>query len=432
MGVQWKRRRNAKPVQLAPEDLLAKDATLQGKPIGKMYAVATKLSMERVEKQWNRYCEFMKKDSLECLRQCSAEQKTGQQPDDYVGKEVADYIDGPLREEHDLDLSVHPFPRSRFSLANIDDLLVILHYQWAFDTATFPHERQRAQLSLLLLMIAYTSSRPGALIESESLRGSNEALCYKNVRVLVIKNPYEPDYNMIVMEVTSRYGKEESRNLSTTYLFHERDDNLAICPILQFLALAFADNAFEAEVINSLEDIFRLNVKAPRNSLQLKWKHSWQDTPIFRHAVCTLDGIRISSDKALQYSTIPLPNTYGDLDSPPALVRYSPLTVLDEELLMQSTMSRQLRSVIRYQDILDRISFYVTTSQSAKMKNVEGTDIYHRYSQLCRNLASKRQFLRSSKLVDIGREFFSTIDTIEIERQLSGQLTLHLANDLAS
>ena len=42
---------------------------------------------------------------------------------------------------------------------------------------------------------------------------------------------------------------------SKTYIFHE-DDNLTLCPILQFLALAFADDAFEAPNIKSPEHIF--------------------------------------------------------------------------------------------------------------------------------------------------------------------------------
>jgi len=114
------------------------------------------------------------------------------------------YIDGPLQDEYDLDLSVRSKP-----VMSVDDLLVVLHYHWALDTATFPHERQRVQLALLLLMIAYTASRPGALVESGCLRGSNEVLYYKDIRLLVIENPKEPGHNLLVMEVTLLFMKGE-------------------------------------------------------------------------------------------------------------------------------------------------------------------------------------------------------------------------------
>ncbi|KAI9854148.1 MAG: hypothetical protein M1813_001355 [Trichoglossum hirsutum] len=50
-------------------------------------------------------------------------------------------------------------------------------------------------------------------------------------------------------------GKQGSR---PKFMFHERDDNLAFCPILYVLALAFADNAFASEWINCLEDLGHL------------------------------------------------------------------------------------------------------------------------------------------------------------------------------
>ena len=89
---------------------------------------------------------------------------------------------------------------------------------------------------------------------------------------------------------------------SKTYIFHE-DDNLALCPVLQFLALAFADDAFEAPNLKSPEHIFQLKVEHPRESLQLRWKDSMLETPIFRRAVRTPSGIRTSINKALTYDS---------------------------------------------------------------------------------------------------------------------------------
>jgi hypothetical protein len=59
-------------------------------------------------------------------------------------------------------------------------------------------------------------------------------------------------------------------------------------------------------------------------------------------------------------------------------------------------------------------------SQYGKIKNAERTEIYRHYIQLSSSLYNKKQTLRSSKLENIRRKFFSIIDTIEIEQQLSG------------
>lgn len=90
---------------------------------------------------------------------------------------------------------------------SVEDLLVALHQLWAFNGSAFPIERQRVQVSLLLLMIAYTSSRPGALVEASSASGSNECLTYNDVRLLVIPNPEEPIRNVVIMEITLLYTK---------------------------------------------------------------------------------------------------------------------------------------------------------------------------------------------------------------------------------
>ncbi|KAI9785817.1 MAG: hypothetical protein M1816_008209 [Peltula sp. TS41687] len=115
---------------------------------------------------------------------------------------------------------------------------------------------------------------------------------------------FEIGNNVMVMEidVVLMKGKRNKGN-PTTYVIHEQDDNLAFCPIIHFLAIAFADNAFDSEKISKPEDIYNLQVPTNLNSIQIKWKPDMQDKPIFRRATRTADGIRISLDKALAYDT---------------------------------------------------------------------------------------------------------------------------------
>ncbi|KAN0071789.1 Protein of unknown function (DUF3435) domain containing protein [Elaphomyces granulatus] len=159
-------------------------------------------------------------------------------------------------------------------VVSVEDLVTILHYHWCLDNASNP---------LLMLFITYTT---GALIESGCLRGSNDTLCYKDIVLRVVPNPYQLDRHVLVMEVALLFMKGK-RN-KTAYIFHERDDNLALCP---------------ARGINSVEDVLRIQVTAPRNCLHLKWKPHMLNIPVFRQAIHTAEGIRIFPDKALPRGT---------------------------------------------------------------------------------------------------------------------------------
>ncbi|KAB2570183.1 hypothetical protein DBV05_g11146 [Lasiodiplodia theobromae] len=114
---------------------------------------------------------------------------------------------------------------------NVDDIFLILHHHWVVDSSIFPDERQRLQLAFLLLLSAYTATRPGALVYSATDRkkqrehyigwendGSEEdermdytaeevkTLCYEDVTLLLLPNP-QADRDILVMEVTLKYTK---------------------------------------------------------------------------------------------------------------------------------------------------------------------------------------------------------------------------------
>lgn len=97
---------------------------------------------------------------------------------------------------------------------------LVLHHHWALDTATFPDGRQRLQIAFLILISAYTATRPGALVyvarnnkeqrrsrtsedsadddEIESVNEENDnmmdgeevkTLCYEDVALITLPNP---------------------------------------------------------------------------------------------------------------------------------------------------------------------------------------------------------------------------------------------------
>ncbi|KAF2455599.1 hypothetical protein BDY21DRAFT_68448 [Lineolata rhizophorae] len=73
--------------------------------------------------------------------------------------EINNDINRPLTEEHGLDAATKERP-----IIYIDDVFLVLHHDSARDTSTFPDPRQQLQLAFLILLCAYTASRPDALV----------------------------------------------------------------------------------------------------------------------------------------------------------------------------------------------------------------------------------------------------------------------------
>ncbi|KAF1810113.1 hypothetical protein P152DRAFT_140144 [Eremomyces bilateralis CBS 781.70] len=98
-------------------------------------------------------------------------------------------------------------------------------------------------------------------------------------------------------------GKRD-KGLPIKVVFCERDDNLAFCAIPQVLSLAFADNAFESDWIKRPKDLYTFSVPFHLQSVQLHWKESMQDIPIFRRSVARGGEVTISPDRSIQYMTL--------------------------------------------------------------------------------------------------------------------------------
>jgi hypothetical protein len=82
----------------------------------------------------------------------------------------------------------------------VQDLYAVLHALWVDDTEPL-HGYMRVQTSLLLLLSAATASRPGAIVESASARGSNKSLAFKNIEILKVRSITNPSQSTIVANV---------------------------------------------------------------------------------------------------------------------------------------------------------------------------------------------------------------------------------------
>ncbi|KAE8547697.1 hypothetical protein EYB25_009490 [Talaromyces marneffei] len=157
-----------------------------------LYAETTKCHIERMEKFWTEYCAIFALEPRETLRECQTARienflhwvvrtctikKTSTvitywrqlsqlhitwwqcRISPQTLKEVFVFIEGPLTKEYDLDNTESEKP-----LLEAEEFMEVIQYHWAADINIFPNERQRVQVAAILLLAAYTGSRPGALL----------------------------------------------------------------------------------------------------------------------------------------------------------------------------------------------------------------------------------------------------------------------------
>ena len=73
-----------------------------------------------------------------------------------------------MHEDHDVSRQ----NRQKDTLS-AEDLGILLQWHWKYGTATFTNERQRVQLSLLMLFSAFTGSRPDTLLGEDDSSSKN-------------------------------------------------------------------------------------------------------------------------------------------------------------------------------------------------------------------------------------------------------------------
>ncbi|KAJ5111419.1 hypothetical protein N7532_001954 [Penicillium argentinense] len=228
-----------------------------------------------------------------------------------------------LVARYNLDMSVGEKP-----VMNVDDLYIVLHHHWTKDKTPYPDGRQIIQLAFILLVSAYTASRPGALVYLERKEKTNiqhffgnaddddrppedewdlrhedlKTLCYGQINLILLPNPTgERDH--LVMEIDLKHTKgHHSRPKRKIFLMSEVKQPI-FDVISLVLALAILDDAFESDHIRSVEDIFRTRVTLPRRSLNIRFKQKLLNVPICRQPVSTSSGMTIDDIKPLRYHT---------------------------------------------------------------------------------------------------------------------------------
>ncbi len=118
------------------------------------------------------------------------------------------YITQSLTKEHDFDLSVAP--KSTMTTKN---LAIIIHYHWVHDPSIFPIERQRMQFAFIMLLIAYTGLRLGALMNTKSKEKSKaKELRYEDIELVLLRDLKNLAVHVLIMHAVLHHMKDREGN----------------------------------------------------------------------------------------------------------------------------------------------------------------------------------------------------------------------------
>ncbi|KAF3077820.1 hypothetical protein TWF102_004622 [Orbilia oligospora] len=201
---------------------------------------------------------------------------TGKKMDEVVGATVIKWINesGPLITSGAIHLRTRPKP----TFCN-QDLGALLEHLWRHDPETFAHERYRIQMAFLTQLTSYTSGRPGSMMPTVDYIDS---ITYQDF--LLLKIPFRNKTRLVLLFTNNFYKGRRYKNKPVTFIMYQLDEiaTLPFCPVLNFLALAFADDAFLD--FSTPEDLFSLEISEFRNGQVYHFKDSVLEQPILRRA----------------------------------------------------------------------------------------------------------------------------------------------------
>jgi len=198
-----------------------------------------------------------------------------------------------------------------------EDEFELLKTLYISTETTFPHERYRVQLALIMQLAGITGNRPSALL----------AVRYQHVKVTLLEDPNCGEQPRVLMEIVFNHTKGYlAEKDAYVFPFHitfaaafgcvavanERGRNefgipdvpnepcLLLCPHVTMLALLFADQSFVASSLTSPEQLFRLRIDSGQKQLPVPLKEDMAERPLFWRCKTTVRSVQISEEEALE------------------------------------------------------------------------------------------------------------------------------------
>ncbi|CAG8036080.1 unnamed protein product [Penicillium olsonii] len=228
----------------------------------------------------------------------------------------------------------------------VEDLTMVVETAISTTKKKFGHGRHRIELCLFLQLAGLTANRPQAVL---SLR-------YRHIGVSLLRDPQGGPHRILIefkFEYTKGFlgSKDENTYILPEIIF---DPSLVLSPHVFLLGLLFADSDFKRvdgeEVLTSAGQLPRLHIRDGCNELPLLLDPALDDVPVFRQTERTLQGIGISTDKCLPYSTLlPWVKSVGSITgfrqvARPYSLRYGAGKALDNS----GAVSDSLRNLIMH------------------------------------------------------------------------------------
>ncbi|KAJ6166764.1 hypothetical protein N7470_002211 [Penicillium chermesinum] len=317
---------------------------------------------------------------------------------------------------------------------DVEDLTKVVETTVSTTKKKFGHGRHRIELALFLQFAGLTTNRPQAILN----------LRHRHIQVSLLRDPQGGPHRIII-EFTFGFTKE-------------------------WLDRAF-DRVEGEEVLVSACQIPQLRIPDGCNELPLHIDPALDDVPIFRMSERTMQGISISPDKPLPYTTIePWVKKIGVITGFPQVtcpysLRYGAGTALDSSGSVSDSLRNLImhhadtRTFLRYylsrrinknlpvitcglnpEDDIMRIDYrtIVLVNQNPEiadlirrrdelsrqmgrpLSNYYKTEQYTIYKKLNQEIAGARQRARNALLTQIQAKYDREQPMLEIRRQLSG------------
>jgi|SRR5271163_3041733 len=110
-----------------------------------------------------------------------------------------------MHEDHDVSRRAR-----RKDTLSAEDLGILLQWHWKYGTSTFANERQRVQMSLLMLFSAFTGSRPATLLDSSSSSNDSQEASTDDLSGSALANDSDGD---------TLVGGDSPANIGSLYFF---------------------------------------------------------------------------------------------------------------------------------------------------------------------------------------------------------------------
>ena len=189
-----------------------------------------------------------------------------------------------------------------------EDEFELLKTLYTSTETTYPHERYRVQLALVMQFAGITGNRPSALL----------AVRYRHIKVTLLEDPAGGEQPRVLIEIVFNYTKGYLRKKDTyVFIFHitfnaavgyhavandqsrnefgipdvPNEPCLLLCPHITMLALLFADQAFAASSLISLKQLFRLRIASGQKQLLVLLKEEMAERLLFRRCRNTVRSV---------------------------------------------------------------------------------------------------------------------------------------------